>query len=170
LEVLAIGEWILPLQNIALWGITVWIAGVLIYRHTRFWRYMYLSDQLVLVFDLLTGGVDFGLLIGGVKLSRGIPEFPSLFATAVPNSADATRSLPGPNSMAVLNLDSPFLTITTHSHHHFPLHHYFPCSSSVVLSWNFSTRCTKKSNRSLRHQLTAPDRLVGKSGLRNCHT
>jgi ribose transport system permease protein len=42
LDVLAIGEWIPPLQNIALCGITVWMAGVLISRHTRFGRYMYL--------------------------------------------------------------------------------------------------------------------------------
>jgi ribose transport system permease protein len=43
LDVLAIGEWIPPLQNIALCGITVWMAGVLISRHTRFGRYMYLT-------------------------------------------------------------------------------------------------------------------------------
>jgi ribose transport system permease protein len=42
LDAIAIGEWIPPLQNIALSGITVWIAGVLIARHTRFGRYMYL--------------------------------------------------------------------------------------------------------------------------------
>lgn len=42
LDAIAIGEWIPPLQNIALCGITVWIAGVLIARHTRFGRYMYL--------------------------------------------------------------------------------------------------------------------------------
>lgn len=41
-DVLAIGEWIPPLQNIALYGITVWMAGVLISRHTRFGRYIYL--------------------------------------------------------------------------------------------------------------------------------
>jgi ribose transport system permease protein len=42
LDVLAIGEWIPPIQNIALCGITVWMAGVLISRHTRFGRYKYL--------------------------------------------------------------------------------------------------------------------------------
>jgi ribose transport system permease protein len=42
LDAIAIGEWIPPLQNIALCAITVWSAGVLIAQHTRFGRYIYL--------------------------------------------------------------------------------------------------------------------------------
>jgi ribose transport system permease protein len=42
LDVIAIGELLPPLQNIALCAIAVWVAGVLIAQHTRFGRYMYL--------------------------------------------------------------------------------------------------------------------------------
>jgi ribose/xylose/arabinose/galactoside ABC-type transport system permease subunit len=42
LDAIAIGEWLPPLQNIALCAIAVWSAGVLIAQHTRFGRYMYL--------------------------------------------------------------------------------------------------------------------------------
>jgi ribose transport system permease protein len=42
LDVVAIGEWVPPLQNIALCAIAVWLTGVLIAQHTRFGRYMYL--------------------------------------------------------------------------------------------------------------------------------
>jgi ribose transport system permease protein len=42
LDTIAIGEWIPPLQNIALCAIAVWVAGVLIAQHTRFGRYIYL--------------------------------------------------------------------------------------------------------------------------------
>jgi ribose transport system permease protein len=42
LDIVAIGQWLPPLQNIALCAMAVWIAGVLIAQHTRFGRYMYL--------------------------------------------------------------------------------------------------------------------------------
>jgi ribose transport system permease protein len=42
LDAIAIGEWLPPLQNIALCAIIVWGAGVLIAQHTRFGRYTYL--------------------------------------------------------------------------------------------------------------------------------
>jgi ribose transport system permease protein len=42
LDAIAIGEWLPPLQNIALCAIAVWVAGVLIAKNTRFGRYIYL--------------------------------------------------------------------------------------------------------------------------------
>ncbi|MBV9273270.1 MAG: ABC transporter permease [Verrucomicrobia bacterium] len=42
LDIIAIGQWLPPLQNIALCAMAVWIAGVLIAQQTRFGRYMYL--------------------------------------------------------------------------------------------------------------------------------
>jgi ribose transport system permease protein len=42
LDAIAIGEWLPPLQNIALCAIVVWGIGVLISQQTRFGRYIYL--------------------------------------------------------------------------------------------------------------------------------